>query len=114
IGAPGTSIWSTIPTNNYSGSYTGTSMATPHVAGAVALMWAAACDEMITDYKANPSGLSQVIKNDMLISVDTISALNNITVSGGRLNLYKSLLAVQNYNCLASSVSESDNEMKNL
>ena len=39
--APGVSIYSSIPTNSY-GSMQGTSMATPHVAGVVALMWSAA------------------------------------------------------------------------
>jgi subtilisin family serine protease len=36
IGAPGSSIWSTLPENSY-GSYSCTLMATPHVRGAVAL-----------------------------------------------------------------------------
>ena len=36
LGAPGTTILSTVPGNAYS-SYSGTSMATPHVAGAAAL-----------------------------------------------------------------------------
>ncbi len=37
--APGVSVLSTLPDNSY-GSYNGTSMASPHVAGAAALAWA--------------------------------------------------------------------------
>ena len=39
ISAPGESICSTIPGNGWSCNYSGTSMASPHTAGAVALLW---------------------------------------------------------------------------
>lgn len=39
ISAPGVSVCSTVPTNSWSCGYSGTSMASPHSAGAVALLW---------------------------------------------------------------------------
>jgi subtilisin family serine protease len=39
ISAPGVYICSTVPTNSWSCGYSGTSMASPHSAGAVALLW---------------------------------------------------------------------------
>ncbi|MGH8883294.1 MAG: S8 family serine peptidase, partial [Stackebrandtia sp.] len=40
ISAPGVNVRSSLPGNTY-GSFNGTSMATPHLAGAIALLWAA-------------------------------------------------------------------------
>jgi Subtilase family/Carboxypeptidase regulatory-like domain len=40
LSAPAVSVCSSVPTNSWSCSYSGTSMASPHSAGAVALLWA--------------------------------------------------------------------------
>lgn len=75
LGAPGVGILSTTPQNNY-GSSSGTSMASPHVAGAVALAWS-----------TNPSASASAVKAALVDGVDPISALNGKTKSGGRLNV---------------------------
>jgi serine protease len=107
LGAPGTSTLSTIPGNSY-GTMTGTSMATPHVAGAIALMYAVPCASFITNYKADPAGVALLVKDSLLGAVDLISDLssaNFATVSQGRLNLYKSVKSIQNY-CAAVGIDE--------
>jgi subtilisin family serine protease len=77
--APGVNILSTIPGNGYA-SYSGTSMATPHVAGAYALILA-----------ANPDWQSTQVKNVLLDSVDAEDNLAEKCLTGGRLNILSAL-----------------------
>ncbi len=79
IGAPGVGIWSTTAYNTYS-SYNGTSMATPHVTGAVAL------------YKSvKPSATAAQIRNAILSSAVPTPSLSGRTVTGGRLDAFGAL-----------------------
>ena len=91
LGAPGSSILSTITNNTY-GLKTGTSMATPHVTGAVAFMYAVADTSFMNFYENNPGDGALLIKEYILNGVDTLPTLVGKTVTGGRLNLYKSAL----------------------
>jgi serine protease len=102
LGAPGTTIISTNPSNAY-GNSTGTSMATPHVAGAIALMYSAACPQLIADYKNYPDSIALIMKSFLLASTDSITALQGITVTGGRLNIHKALMKLDDYNCVVTS-----------
>jgi subtilisin family serine protease len=80
LGAPGVSVYSTLPGNNY-GFLSGTSMATPHVSGVAALL--------LSQY---PDLTAAEVKETLLGTVDPIAALEGITVTGGRLNAYNALL----------------------
>ncbi len=75
IGAPGSGIWSTTAFNTYS-SYSGTSMATPHVTGGAAL------------YASTHAGATAAqIKDAILASAVPTASLSGKTVTGGRLNV---------------------------
>ena len=79
IGAPGSSIISTVPSKSSASayaSYSGTSMATPHVTGGAALYAA-----------SNPGASAAAIKLAILNSAIPTSSLSGKCVTGGRLNL---------------------------
>jgi subtilisin family serine protease len=101
LAAPGSAILSTLPGNRY-GIYSGTSMATPHVAGAAALL-----------LSSSPSLSATAVKSRLIQTVDARPAFANRMVSGGRLNVHAALLggssvpaAPTNLNATAISASQ--------
>src|SRR5439155_24709725 len=79
VGAPGASVESTVRNNGYA-SFSGTSMAAPHVAGLAALIHA--FDPSLDIYQ---------IRNLIVTGGDNISPLAGKSVSGKRLNAGNSL-----------------------
>jgi subtilisin family serine protease len=79
LGAPGDSIYSTFLGSTYA-YLSGTSMACPHVAGVATMLFA-------------QSGTTSfpLVKAWILDSVDPLSSLSGITVTGGRLNFANAL-----------------------
>ncbi len=86
IGAPGRRILSTATTDGTDTTYTylsGTSMASPYVAGTVALLMS-----------LYPDASQETMKDAILSSGDMVPALDGKTVSGKRLNAFAALSAI--------------------
>ena len=79
VSAPGVDIYSTINGGGYA-SYSGTSMATPHVSGGAGLI--------MSQY---PEMSNAEIKDRLIFGSDRKEALNDISVSDGRVNFASSL-----------------------
>ncbi len=79
LAAPGVDILSSTPSSQYK-KYSGTSMATPHVAGAVAL---------VKSVYPDMGHLS--VKNKIIGTVDPAAEFRTRTITGGRLNLYNAV-----------------------
>ncbi len=82
VAAPGVGIYSTVPNNSYA-SYSGTSMATPHVAGAIALMAA-----------ANPAATAAQLRSAILSTTRPVSGLAGRMVTGGVINVAAAIQAI--------------------
>jgi len=79
LAAPGVSILSTIPGNQYA-LFSGTSMATPHVSGAAVVLLG-----------NDPTLTVSQLKAKILDNVDVLPQLSGLMVTGGRLNLANAL-----------------------
>ncbi len=90
LAAPGVGIYSTLPGGGY-GSYSGSSMAAPHVAGVAALAWSVDLNATV-----------ERVRGAILDGVDPLGSLAGKVAAEGRLNAHRTLEG------LSLSVSASD------
>ena len=91
IAAPGERIYTT-NLNTY-GPVTGTSYASPIVAGAVALLYATPCSDIANLAQIDPPAAALMARSMILENVDPIESLADEVSSGGRLNVFNALSA---------------------
>ncbi|KAB1065253.1 S8 family serine peptidase [Salibacter halophilus] len=106
IAAPGTDIYSTVPSNSYSNS-TGTSMAAPQVAGAIGLLYSAMCPDLINLYKQNPDSIALYVRESILKGADTLSLLQGTSATEGKLNLTRAIEEMLRFDCTDISFESS-------
>ena len=86
LAAPGTGTLTTDKNSAYD-EFGGTSGATPHVAGSIALLYSLDCSTLIDITNDNPKQAAEIIRDAILVGGDDLTELNDITVTGKRLNI---------------------------
>ena len=91
LAAPGQNTHLMTSSGNW-GNATGTSFATPAVAGTIALMYSLDCQSFMALVKSDPAAAALMVKQALLDGVDNVPSLATETVTGGRLNAHQALL----------------------
>jgi len=100
IGAPGKSVYTTATTFGGNADYsyfTGTSGASPHVAGVLGLLYASACKGLIQIGKKYPDSLALLMKSFVLDGAKPLGSLYNYTLTGGRLDAFSAYLKMNEF-----------------
>ena len=90
LGAPGESVYLPSGSSGY-GNTSGTSFASPCVAGAIAMIYSAPCAELASSALVTPQVAADAVRGFILDGVDVVDNLVGETVTGGRLNVRNAL-----------------------
>lgn len=100
LAAPGFGVTLPLPGGFYTAT-TGTSFASPCVAGAVALAYSSPCVSFIETAKNNPSLAALQMRDYILNNVDYVSNLDGEVGTSGRLNVNNAVMDIMS-NCTSS------------
>ncbi len=95
LGAYGQEVYTAATAGGY-GYFSGTSFAAPQVTGAVALLYAAPCPNLIALAKTDPESAASWVKSLILENVTPNPSLTGKTFTDGRLNLYSTIKTYEN------------------
>ncbi len=90
LAAPGASVLLPSGSSGYS-TTSGTSFASPCVAGAIALVYSAPCETLAGLAMTDPQSAADAVRGYIYDGVDQTAQLLSETVTGGRLNVYNAL-----------------------
>lgn len=96
LAAPGERIFTLNLDNGYS-VVSGTSLASPMVAGAIGLLYSLPCERLVEDAISNPATTAKFMKEVILGNTQPIASNNARTVTNGRLDAFGAMKGVELY-----------------
>ncbi len=90
LAAPGQNVYTTNNNGGYSAT-SGTSFASPTVAGLIGLLYSVPCGDLGDQAIINPGQTALLVRDALFNGVDQLTNLQNLCVTGGRANAYNSV-----------------------
>ena len=96
IAAPGDGILTTTINQQITNDFPGASASAPHVTGTISLMYSILCEDAFEQALTNPTAIANIMRKAVFDGGEEIFGLRQYTVTGKRLNTYKSVQLIKN------------------